>query len=70
MFPEGDVQLLIAKEEGIAKMMDGSACKVIGIGTINVASRDGTVCALETVRHVMEARHNLISIGVLDSEGC
>ena len=51
-------------------MMDGSACKVIGTGTVKVTERDGTVCALEAVWYVPEARYILISIGVLDEEGC
>jgi len=61
---------LIAKEEDTVKMVDGSACEVIGTGTINVTCKDGTVCALEAVRYVPEARHDLISIGVFDEEGC
>jgi len=28
-------------EEGTAKMMDGSACKIIGIGTINIKGEMG-----------------------------
>ena len=52
------------------KMVDGSACKVIGTGTINVTESDGTVHALEVVRYVPKARYNLISIRVLDEEGC
>ena len=61
---------LVAKEEGIMKLVDGSACKVIGSGTVNVTCRDGTVCALEAVRYVPEAQYNLISIRILDDEGC
>ena len=61
---------MIAKEEGIVKIVDGSACEVIGTGTVKVIERDGTVCALETVRYVPEAHFNLISIRVLDEEGC
>ena len=54
---------LVAKEEEIVKMVDGSACEVIGTGTVKVTKRDETEggpifgC-------------NLISIGVLDEEGC
>ena len=60
---------LVAKEEGIVKMADGSACEVIGTGTVKVIE-DRTVRALEVVWYVLEARYNLISIRVLDKEGC
>ena len=51
-------------------MVDDSACEITGTGTINVIGRDGTVHALETARYIPEAQYNLISIRVLDSEGC
>ena len=59
----------VAKEEGIVKIVDSSACEVIGAGTVMVTGRDGTVCALEAVWYVPKARYNLISIRVLDEEG-
>ena len=40
---------LVAKEEGIIKMADGSAYEVIGTGTIKITERDGMVRTLETV---------------------
>jgi len=43
---------------------------VIGTGTVKITERDGTVRALEAVRYVPEIRYNLISIKVLDKEGC
>ena len=61
---------LVTKEEEIVKMVDGSACEVIGTGTVKITGRDETVRALEVVRYVLEARYNLISIRVLDKEGC
>jgi len=61
---------LVTKEEGTVKMVDGSACEVIGTGTVKVTERDGMVHALEAVQYVPEARYNLISIRVLDEEGC
>ena len=60
---------LIAKEEGIVKMVDGSACEVINTGAVKVTERDETVRALKAVRYVPEARYNLISIRVFDEEG-
>jgi len=61
---------LVAKEEGIVKMVDGAACKVTGTGMVKVTKRDGMVQALEAIQYVPEARYNLISIRVLDEEGC
>ena len=69
MFPKGAVQLFSCKE-WVVKMVDDSACEVISTGTIKVTERDGTVRALEAVRYVLEAHFNLISIRVLDEEGC
>jgi len=51
-------------------MVDGSACEVIDTGTVKVTGRDVTVRALEAVWYVPEARYNLISIKVLNEEGC
>ena len=61
---------LVAKEEGTVKMMDGSACEIIDTETIKIIERDGTMRALEAVWYVSEVWYNLISIGVLDEEGC
>ena len=61
---------LVAKHEGTVKMADGLVCGVIGIVTVNVTSKDGTMRALEAVRYVPEARYNLMFIKVLDEEGC
>ena len=61
---------MVAKKEGIIKMVDGSTCEVIGTETIKFTERDGTVHALEAVWYVPEVRYNLISIRVLDEEEC
>jgi len=60
---------LVAKDEGIVKMMDDSTCEVIDTGTVKVTEKDGTLRALKAVRYVPEARYNLIFIRVLDEEG-
>ena len=52
------INSLVAKEEGIVNMVDGSACEVIGTGTVKIIERDGTVHALEMVRYV--PRHGII----------
>ena len=59
---------LVAKEEGIVKMVDDSACDAIGTRAVKVTERDEMVRALKAVRYVSEARYNLISIGVIDEK--
>ena len=44
----------VAKEKETVKMVDGSACKVIGTGTVKIKGKDGAVRALEVVRYVPE----------------
>ena len=61
---------MVAKEKGTVKIVDDSACEVIDTGTIKVTRRDRTLRALEAVQYVLEAWYNLISIRVLDEEGC
>ena len=61
---------LIVKEEETIKMVDSSTCEVIGTGTVKITGRDGKVRALEAVRYIPKAWYNLISIRVLDEEGC
>ncbi|XP_071727384.1 uncharacterized mitochondrial protein AtMg00300-like [Rutidosis leptorrhynchoides] len=51
-------------------MRNDVACKVVGIGTIQIKMYDGTVRTLTDVRHVPELKKNLISLGTLDSIGC
>jgi len=60
----------LQKKKGIVKMVDGSICEVIGTRTVKVTERDGTVRALEAIRFIAEARYNLISIRMLEKEGC
>ena len=49
MFPERDVQFLVAKEEGTVKIVDDSYCEVIGTGTVG---RGGTTRALEMIQYI------------------
>lgn len=46
------------------------ACKVTGIGTINIKMYDGVTKDIEQVRYVPELKRNLISLGVLDQLEC
>jgi len=55
--PEGVVyNSLVVNEERMIKMMDGSGREVIGTRTVKVTKRDKTVCTLEAVLYVPEAR--------------
>ena len=50
-------------------MADGSALDVVGMGNVRILLPNGSVWLLEKVRHILELRRNLISIGQLDDEG-
>ena len=51
-------------------MGNGSASRVVGIGTVKMKMFDGVVRTLANVRHVPRLRRGLISLGVLDTLGC
>ena len=61
---------MVAKEKEVVKIVDSSACKVIGTEIVKVTERDGIMRAPEAVWYVPVAQYNLISIRVLDEEGC
>ncbi|KAK3010846.1 hypothetical protein RJ639_011525 [Escallonia herrerae] len=54
---------------GKVLMRNNVTCKVVGIGSIQIRMHDGIVRTLTDVRHVLELRKNLISLGTLDSNG-
>ena len=45
------------------------SCKTIGIGIVKIKMHDGIIRALTKVRHVLELKKNLISIGIMDGKG-
>ena len=45
------------------------SCKTIGIGTVKIKMHDGIIRTLTEVRHVLELKKNLISIGIMDGKG-
>jgi len=69
MFSKELFNSLIVKKEGIVKMVDGSACEVIGTRAIKVKENDRMVHALEAIQYVLQARYSLISIRMLNEEG-
>ena len=50
-------------------LADGSALDVIGMGNVWILLPNGSIWLLEKVRHILELRRNLISVGQLDDEG-
>ncbi|KAK3034397.1 hypothetical protein RJ639_033668 [Escallonia herrerae] len=55
---------------GKVLMGNDIACKVVGIGSTQIRMHDCIMRTLTDVRHVPELRKNLISLGMLDSNGC
>ncbi|KAK2997614.1 hypothetical protein RJ639_025033 [Escallonia herrerae] len=55
---------------GKVLMGNDVTCKVVGICSIQIRMHDGIVRTLTDVRHVLELRKNLISLGMLNSNGC
>ena len=54
---------------GMVQMSNDATCLVIGIGIVKIMMFDGVVRILSNVRHVLDLRKNLISLGVLDNLG-
>ena len=45
------------------------SCSVVGIGTVAINMFDGMTRTLKEVRHVLDLKRNLISLGTLDESG-
>ena len=50
-------------------LADGSTLDVVGLRDVRISLPNGSVWLLEKVRHILDLRRNLISIGQLDDEG-
>ncbi|KAK3011203.1 hypothetical protein RJ639_011565 [Escallonia herrerae] len=57
-------------DDGKVLIGNDVACKVVRIGSIQIRMHDGIVRNLTNVRHFLELRKILISLGTLDSNGC
>ena len=55
-------------EGGVVLMGNNISCKVVGIGSIRIKMHDGVVRTLTNVRHILDLKKNLISLGTLDSQ--
>ncbi|KAK5773311.1 hypothetical protein PVK06_049617 [Gossypium arboreum] len=56
-------------EGGIVLMGNDSACKTMGVGTVQFKNHDGSIQVLTDVRYVPSLKKNLISLGALESKG-
>ena len=63
------IQNYVAGDFGKVYLADGSALDVVGMGDIRILLPNGSVWLLEKVRHILDLRRNLISVGQLDDEG-
>jgi hypothetical protein len=54
---------------GVVFMGNDFSCKIVGVGSVWIKMHDGSVRTLTDVRNVPKLRKNLISLGVLDSDG-
>ena len=54
---------------GSVLMGDDSACKVAGIGSIQIKMFDGAIRTLTDVRFIPNMKRNLISLSALDDKG-
>lgn len=55
--------------DGVVYMGNDVTCNIFGTGSIQLKMFDGTNKILNDVRHVLEIRKNLISLGVLNTNG-
>ena len=54
---------------GTVLMGNDHPYQVVGIGSVRIRMFDGVVRTLTNVRYIPEMKKNLISLGVLDSNG-
>ena len=50
-------------------MTDSATLDVVGMRDVQILLPSGFVCLLEKVRHILDLRRNLISVGQLDDKG-
>ena len=63
------IQNYVAGDFGKMYLADGTALDVVGMRDVQIFLPSGSVWLLEKVRHILDLRRNLISIGQLDDEG-
>ena len=50
-------------------LADGEALDVVGMGDVRIILPNGFIWLLQKVRHILDLKMNLISVGQLDDEG-
>ena len=63
------IQNYAAGDFGKVYLADGTTLDVVGMGDVQILLPNGFVWLLEKVRHILDLRRNLISVGQLDNEG-
>lgn len=58
-----------ALDRGKVLLGNNKARKIVGVGTIKIKIFDGTMRMLTNVRHIPGLKNNLISLGMLDTNG-
>ena len=53
---------------GKVYLANGTTLDVMGMGDVRILLPNGFVWLLEKVRHILDPRRNLISVGQLDNE--
>ncbi|KAL8170225.1 hypothetical protein V2J09_022029 [Rumex salicifolius] len=48
---------------------NNAPCKVLGVGTVKLKTHDGVERTLSEVRHILDLRRNIISLGTLEAKG-
>ncbi|KAG8502473.1 hypothetical protein CXB51_000399 [Gossypium anomalum] len=56
-------------EGGVVLMGNDSACKTMGVGTVQLKNHDGSIQVLTDARYIPSLKKNLISLGALESKG-
>ena len=54
---------------GSVRMSNDGSAKAISMGDVRLETSNGIVLILKNVKHILDIRMNLISIGKLDDEG-
>ncbi|KAG8472848.1 hypothetical protein CXB51_034773 [Gossypium anomalum] len=71
MCPDKDWFSIYSSVKGeVVLMGNNSPCKIIGIGIIQIRMHNRTIIKLSDVSHVPNLKKNIISLGILDFNGC
>lgn len=58
----------VSGDFGMIYLADDEPLNIVGKGDVQVTTRDGLVWKLQSVRHILGLKRNLISVGQLDDE--